>query len=168
MRKLIALLTAVMLCACSHGQNMIGPRSEEAWKEWEKEQAELKETWGDTEVYAYVQTILTDLHNINANVVFSEGFSTETDSEELNALKKLKEDMQIGEETSLEEFRTKLENSSLRYAVGGMNDLDGIEEKGDGAYLVTLLYYPNADSMMAVRLTVKSMEDGSFSTELPE
>lgn len=36
MRKLIALFIAVMLCACSHGQNMIGPRSEEAWKKGKK------------------------------------------------------------------------------------------------------------------------------------
>ena len=144
---------------------MIGPRTEEAWKKWEDQQKQLKETWGNTEVYAYIKTIMEDIQHINANVVFKEDFSLETESDDLNALKKLYEDMHYSDTMTLKEFFDKLSNSDLRWSVGGYMDLDGIEDKGDGVYAVTLLDYPSADALMHVFITVKQNEDGSFSTE---
>ena len=161
-KQLIALTVVFVLAACSPGNNIIGPRTEDAWKKWEEDQKALRETWGDTEVYAYIQTILDDLHNVNANVVFKDDFSTETESEELTALKKLCEDMHYRDEIPLDEFLSRLKNSDLRWVVGGMPDLDSIEDKGDGVYEVRLIYYPNADSMMAVTVNVRTEADGSF------
>lgn len=164
-KRFIVLAAAVLLAACSPKDNMIGPRSEEAWKKWDEEQKVLKETWGETEIYAYVQTILDDINNVNANVVFKEDFSLENESKELDALKKLYTDMHYSDEISLKEFLEKLNNSQLRWAIGGMNDLDRIEDQGDDGYLVTLLYYPNADSLMAVNLTIRKVADGAFHTD---
>ena len=144
---------------------MIGPRSEDAWKEHRKQQEELKETWGNTEIYAYIQTIQEDLQNVNANVVFKEGFSTTTESKELDALKKLYEDMHYKDEISLDEFLAKLEDSSLRYATGGETELQSITDNGDGSYKVDLDYYINVDSLMRVIITVRKESDGSFHTE---
>lgn len=165
-KRVIAVLSAVvMLAGCGPKENIIGPRTEDAWKKWEQEQAELKEKWGDTEVYAYIQTIMDDILNVNANVVFKEDFSVDAESEELDALKKLYEDMGYNNEMTLEEFLAKLNDSSLRWSIGSPLDLDKIEEKENGEYAVTLLDYPNADSLMNVYLTVKTNEDGSFRTE---
>ena len=161
-KQIIALTVLFVLAACSPKDNMIGPRSEEAWKKWEEEQKVLRETWGDTEVYAYIQTILEDLQTVNANVVFKDDFSTETESKDLTALTKLYEDMHYIDEISLDEFLTKLKNSDLRWVVGGAPDLDSIEDKGDGVYDVRLLYYPNVDSLMAVNVTVRTEADGAF------
>ncbi len=164
-RSVIVVAAVIVLSACSPRDNIIGPRTEEAWKQWEKDQEALKETWGDTEIYAYVQTILDDLSQVNANVVFKDDFSLETESKELDALKKLYEDMHYSGEISLEEFLSRLDNSNLRYAVGGMNELASIEDKGDGVYEVVLEYYANVDSLMAVKLTVRTEADGAFHTD---
>ncbi len=165
LKRITVCFLTVLLCACGQGNHMIGPRTESAWKEWEKQQKELKETWGETPVYAYIQTILDDLANINARVVFNDDFSLETDSPELDALKKLYEDMKCSETFTLSEFLARLSEHDMRYAVGGMLDLDKIEAKEDGVYEVTALYYPNADSLMNVTFTVRKNEDGSFRAE---
>ena len=167
-RKWVTAVSAIfLLAACSQGgQQMIGPRTEEAWKEWDRQQELLKETWGDTEVYAYIRTIMDDLQNVNANVVFREDFSLENDSEELTALKKLYNDTRYSDEMTLKEFLAFLDSSSLRWSVGGLMDLDRIEDKGNGEYAVTLLDYPTPDALMAVPITVKQNEDGSFRTIL--
>ena len=161
-KQLLALTILFVLTACSPGDNIIGPRTEDAWKKWEEDQKALREKWGDTEVYAYIQTIMDDLHNVKANVVFKDDFSTETESEELTALKKLYDDMHYSEEVPMDEFLSRLKNSNLRYIVGGVADLDSIEDKGDGSYDVRLIYYPNVDSLMAVNMTVYTEADGSF------
>jgi len=161
----VILAVFLTLSACSPGDHMIGPRSETAWKEWNRQQEALKETWGDTEVYAYIQTILKDLSEINANVVFHDDFSVDSDGEDQRRLKQLYEDMKYSRTLTLQEFHEKLKDSSLRYAVGGNTDLESISESSDGSYAVTLLYYPNADSMMAVSLTVFPDSGGSFRTE---
>ena len=60
MRK-ISRMTAVLICfilmlsGCGGGEKMIGPRTEDAGKRWEEQQKVLKETWGETEIYAYVK-----------------------------------------------------------------------------------------------------------------
>ena len=172
--KQILILAAVLLCACSPkggsgsetgGNTMIGPRSEAAWQKWEEDQKALKETWGDTEVYAYIQGIMEEITGLNANVVFKEGFSLEEESEELTKLKKLYEDMQTSDEISLKEFYDKLENSEFRWAAGRPLELESIKDQGDGTYDVSLLYYPNADSLMGIYITVKTEEDGKFHTD---
>ena len=172
---LVVLITCIfMLAGCGRigpgpiEPDIIGPRTQQAWEEWGERQEALRQTWGDTEIYAYVQTIMEDLEHVNAGVVFKEGFSTETPSTELDALQKLYDDANLGEEITIEEFLDRLMGSPLRYAVGTMLDLDGIEELSgdDGAgYDVTLLYYPNADSLMPVSLTVGVREDGTFTLE---
>ena len=146
MKRIIAAAAVLILIGCRPGGQMIGPRTEDAWKEWRKQQEILKETWGDTEVYAYVQTIMTDLKNINANVIFKDDFSVETD-------------------VSLQEFVSRLDDSRLRYAIGGETDLDKIEDKGNGEYEVTLLYDASVDSLMAVTLKILDNGDGTFRTE---
>ena len=167
--KQILVLTVLFVCsACSPKDHIIGPRTEDAWDQWEEDQKVLKETWGDTEVYAYIQMILDDLHNVNANVVFKEDFSTETESEALTPLKKLYEDMHYSDKISLEEFLNRLKNSDLRYVVGGVTDLDAIEDRGNGVYDIRLLYYPNVDSLMAANLTIRTEADGSFHAEFEE
>ena len=164
-KRILILAALFLLAACSPGDHMIGPRSEDAWKEHRKQQEELKETWGNTEIYAYIQTIQEDLQNVNANVVFKEGFSTTTESKELDALKKLYEDMHYKDEISLDEFLAKLEDSSLRYATGGEMELQSITDNGDGSYKVDLDYHVNVDSLMRVIITVRKESDGSFHTE---
>ena len=166
-RKWITAFAAViLLSACGlGGQNIIGPRTEDAWREWHKQQELLKETWGGTEVYAYINTIRDDVLNTNANVIFEEDFSLETESPELDALKKLYEDMHYSDQMTLQEFYDKLCKSSFRWSIGGPLDLDSIEDKGNGVYAVRLLDYPSVDAMRAVDLTVKQNEDGSFRTE---
>ena len=165
MKRIIAAAAVLILIGCRPGGEMIGPRTEDAWKEWRKQQEILKETWGDTEVYAYVQTIMTDLKNINANVIFKDDFSVETEIEELDAVRKLHADMGIGEDVSLQEFVARLDDSRLRYAIGGETDLDKIEDKGNGEYEVTLLYDASVDSLMAVTLKILDNGDGTFRTE---
>ena len=171
--KMNRVLAAVMICAlmlsgCGGGEKMIGPRSEDAWKRWEEQQKALKETWGETEIYAYVQTLRDDFLNVNANVVFKEDFSLETESKELDALRKLYEDVNFSEEVSLEEFLERLSDSQFRYAVGSPLELEGIEEirEGDAArYKIALEYYANVDSLMRVQLEVTTGKNGKFSAE---
>ena len=165
-KKLICAVTAILaLCACKpKGQEMIGPRTEDAWKEWEKKQAELKATWEGTDLYAYVETIRNDLSSVNANVVFKDDFSLDSDSPEKDALLKLYEDMNGADETP-DAFLARLKESQLRWSIGGMLDLDAIDDKGNGEYEIILLDYPTPDALMNVYLTIKTNEDGSFSTE---
>ena len=172
MRRSCIAIAVLLFCICMFsgcgigGDKMIGPRSESAWKEWHKAQEELRETWGETEIYAYVQTIREDLSNVNANVVFKEDFSTETESKELEALQKLYEDMNISREISLEEFPHRLKESGARRVVGGINDLDSIKERKEedgGGYIFILLYYPNVDSMMQIKMPVTIDQEGKFS-----
>ena len=170
MKKIV--LTAVMICAlmlsgCG-GEKMIGPRSEDAWKRWEEHQKELKETWGETEIYAYVQTLRDDFLNVNANVVFKEDFSLETESKELDALRKLYDDVNFSTDIGVGEFLDRLADSQFRYAVGSPLELEGIEEirEGDAArYKIALEYYANVDSLMRVQLEVTTGKNGKFSAE---
>ena len=59
----ILLLTsaAAFLAGCG-GEKMIGPRTENAWKQYEEDQKTLVETWGETEIYAYITTIMDDMY----------------------------------------------------------------------------------------------------------
>ena len=166
------MLAAVMICAlmlsgCG-GEKMIGPRSEDAWKRWEEHQKELKETWGETEIYAYVQTLRDDFLNVNANVVFKEDFSLETESKELDALRKLYDDVNFSTDIGVGEFLSRLADSRFRYAVGSPLELEGIEEirEGDASrYKIDLEYNANVDSLMRVQLDVTAGENGRFSAE---
>jgi len=172
MKKTNSLLAVLMvcmllLCACGGGKTeMIGPRSKEAWENWEKQQKLLKETWGDTEIYAYVQTIMEDMKNVNRHVVFGKDFSLEKESEELKALQKLYGDMNLEEGNDLEHFHAQLADSSgFRDALGGMLDLDSLterDEKSGGGYDAVLIYYPSPDTMMAVTVPVSLDENGKF------
>ena len=167
----IVLLCSLLLSGCifggiGGGSNMVGPRTEDAWKKWEEQQKVLQETWGETEVYAYLQTILEDLGQVNANVIFTEDFSLEKESEERDAFLKMYEDMNISEDYTPEEFLTMLKDSSFRYAVGGMHELDSIEERKEedgGGYHAVILYYPNHESLMPVDLTITKDKNGKFS-----
>ena len=175
-RALAVLLTcSFILSGCfflpdgdepADNSHMIGPRSEEAWKRWEEEQKALKETWGETEVYAYIMTIMEDLENVNANVVFKEDFSLEEESEELDAFRKMYDDMNVSEEYTLEEFRRMLDDSLWRYAIGGIHELDSIEERNGedgGGYHARILYYANHESLMPVDLIITTDDEGKFS-----
>lgn len=147
---------------------MIGPRTEDAWKRWEEQQKLLKETWGETEIYAYIGTLRDDLLNVNANVVFKDDFSFETGSKELDALRKLCDDVNFSTDVSLEEFRDRLSGSRFRYAVGAPLELESIEEVKDGdgtRYNVALEYNANVDSLMRVLLEVTTGQNGKFSAE---
>ena len=171
--KMNRVLAAVMICAlmlsgCGGGEKMIGPRSEDAWKRWEEQQKALKETWGETEIYAYVQTLRDDFLNVNANVVFKEDFSLETESKELDALRKLYDDVNFSTDIGVGEFLDRLADSQFRYAVGSPLELEGIEELREGntaGYKIALEYYANVDSLMRVQLDVTTGENGKFSAE---
>ena len=143
---------------------MIGPRTENAWKQYEEDQKTLVETWGETEIYAYITTIMDDMYQVNAGVAFGDDFSVEEQSPEADALLKLYDDMNLGEGITPEEFLTWLDNSGMRYAVGGPCELAAIEEREDkdGAYDVRLEYYVGADSLMAIRLPVTKDANGQF------
>ncbi len=175
-RALAVLLTcSFILIGCfflpggdepADNSHMIGPRSEEAWKRWEEEQKALKETWGETEVYAYIMTIMEDLESVNANVVFKDDFSLEEESEELDAFRKMYDDMNVSEEYTLEEFRRMLDDSLWRYAIGGIHELDSIEERSaedGGGYHARILYYANHESLMPVDLIITTDDEGKFS-----
>ena len=173
MRK-ISRMTAVLICfilmlsGCGGGEKMIGPRTEDAWKRWEEQQKVLKETWGETEIYAYIETLRDDFLNVNANVVFKEGFSLEEESKELDALRKLYDDVNFSTDIGVGEFLERLDASSFRYAVGSPLELEDIEEvkEGDGTrYKVALEYNANVDSLMRVPLDVTVGENGKFSAE---
>ena len=173
MRK-ISRMMAVLICfilifsGCGGGEKMIGPRTEDAWKRWEEQQKILKETWGETEIYAYIETLRDDFLNVNANVVFKEDFSFETESKELDALRKLCDDVNFSADVSAEEFRDRLSESPLRYAVGAPLELESIEEVKEGdktRYKVALEYNANVDSLMRVLLEVTTGENGNFSAE---
>ena len=169
MKRVLAtvMICALMLSGCG-GEKMIGPRSEDAWKRWEEHQKELKETWGETEIYAYVQTLRDDFLNVNANVVFKEDFSLETESKELDALRKLYEDVNFSTDIGTGEFLDRLSDSQFRYAVGSPLELEGIEEVREGntaGYKIALEYYANVDSLMRVQLDVTTGENGKFSAE---
>ena len=145
------------------GQEMIGPRSKEAWARWEEQQKSLRETWDGTEIYAYVQTIMADMQKVNRSAVLKEDFSLKTESSERDALLKLHEDMNL--KISPEEFLRQLNDSSFVFALGGKLELESIEERKEGddsAYDVVLLYYPNPDSLMTADLPVVKDEDGKF------
>ena len=147
---------------------MIGPRTEDAWKRWEEQQKQLKETWGETEIYAYIGTLRDDFLNVNANVVFKEDFSFETGSKELDALRKLCDDVNFSADVSAEEFRDRLSESQFRYAVGAPLEMESIEEVKEGdktRYKVALEYNANVDSLMRVFLEVTTGENGNFSAE---
>jgi len=167
----IILIYSLLLSGCifggtGGGSNMVGPRTEDAWKKWEEQQKVLQETWGETEVYAYLQTILEDLGQVNANVIFTEDFSLEKESKERDAFLKMYEDMNVSEDYTPEEFLQMLEDSTFRYAVGGMHELDSIEERKEedrGGYHAVILYYPNHESLMPVDLTITKDKDGKFS-----
>ena len=161
-RALAVLLTcSFILSGCfflpdgdepADNSHMIGPRSEE--------------TWGETEVYAYIMTIMEDLENVNANVVFKEDFSLEEESEELDAFRKMYDDMNVSEEYTLEEFRRMLDDSLWRYAIGGIHELDSIEERNGedgGGYHARILYYANHESLMPVDLIITTDDEGKFS-----
>ena len=171
--KMNRVLAAVMICAlmlsgCGGGEKMIGPRSEDAWKRWEEQQKALKETWGETEIYTYVQTLRDDFLNVNANVVFKEDFSLETESKELDALRKLYDDVNFSTDIGVGEFLDRLADSQFRYAVGSPLELEGIEELREGntaGYKIALEYYANVDSLMRVQLDVTTGENGKFSAE---
>ena len=171
--KMNRVLATVMICVlmlsgCGGGEKMIGPRSEDAWKRWEEQQKALKETWGETEIYAYVQTLSDDFLNVNANVVFKEDFSLETESKELDALRKLYEDVNFSTDIGVGEFLDRLADSQFRYAVGSPLELEGIEEVKEGdavRYTIALEYYANVDSLMRVQLDVTTGENGKFSAE---
>ena len=167
-KVLAAVMISVMMLSGCGGEKMIGPRSEDAWKRWEEQQKALKETWGETEIYAYVQTLRDDFLNVNANVVFKEDFSLETESKELDALRKLYEDVNFSTDIGTGEFLDRLADSQFRYAVGSPLELEGIEEirEGDAArYKIALEYYANVDSLMRVQLEVTTGENGKFSAE---
>ena len=68
---------------------MIGPRTENAWKQYEEDQKTLVETWGETEIYAYITTIMDDMYQVNAGVIFGDGFSPEEETPEADAFRKL-------------------------------------------------------------------------------
>ena len=170
MRKISSMM-AVLICfilifsGCGGGEKMIGPRTEDAWKRWEEQQKILKETWGETEIYAYIETLRDDFLNVNANVVFKEGFSLEEESKELDALRKLYDDVNFSGDVTLEEFLVRLSGSQFRYAVGGPLELEDIEEvkEGNGTrYKVALEYNANADSLMRVPLDVTVGKTGKF------
>ena len=176
MKRIIHLAAIVLLCSLllsgcifggtGGGSNMVGPRTEAAWKKWEEQQKVLQETWGETEVYAYLQTILEDLGQVNANVIFTEDFSLEKESKERDAFLKMYEDMNVSEDYTPEEFLTMLKDSSFRYAVGGMHELDSIEERkaeDGGGYHAVILYYPNHESLMPVDLIITKDKNGKFS-----
>ncbi len=148
--------------------NIIGPRTEEAWKKWDQQQADLREKWKDTEIYAYVRTLMEDMEQVNAYVVFQDGFSVEEESKELDALLKLYSDMNFSEEIPPEEFIRILENSELRFAFSSMLDLDSIKERKEedgGGYDVTILYYPTPDSLMPVDVRITTDDGGKFTVE---
>jgi len=167
MKQLLIVTLTLLLIGCTPGNTTIGPRTEEGWKNWEAQQEELKKTWGDTPVYAYIQKLMDDLLAVNARVVFSEDFSFEEESEELNALKQLYQDMQIDETVSLNEFRDRLADSGMRRLVGGPADLAAIEETDQGVYTAALEYNASVDALMRVSLTIRENGDGTFRTELP-
>ena len=128
----------------------------------------LKDTWGETEIYAYIETLLDDFLSVNANVVFKEDFSLETESKELDALRKLYDDVNFTADVSLEEFLQRLSDSRFRYAVGAPLEIEGIEEVKEGdvaGYHVSLEYYANVDSLMRVPLEVTIGGNGKFSAE---
>lgn len=171
-RKLLIALAAVfMLCACkpkepeTTGPEMIGGRSEEAWKAWEKQQEALKETWGDTEVYVYIRTIMEDITSLKGHVIFQEDFSLEAESKELDQLKKTYADMLWERNGTLQEFHSHLNASNLHWALGREVDLEAIKERENGDYEVSLLYYENPDSLMGLSLTVHDEGSGTFSTD---
>ena len=173
MRK-ISRMMAVLICfvlmlsGCGGGEKMIGPRTEDAWKRWEEQQKALKETWGETEIYAYIEVLRDDFLNVNANVVFKEGFSFEEESKELDALRKLCDDVNFTEDVSAEEFLERLSESRFRYAVGAPLELNSIEEVKEGdvtMYKVALEYNANVDSLMRVFLEVTAGKNGKFSAE---
>ena len=161
MRRISRILAALicfvfMLSGCGGGGKMIGPRTEDAWKRWEEQQKQLKETLRD------------DFLNVNANVVFKEDFSFETGSKELDALRKLCDDVNFSADVSAEEFRDRLSESQFRYAVGAPLELESIEEVKEGdktRYKVALEYNANVDSLMRVFLEVTTGENGNFSAE---
>ena len=170
----ISGMTAVLICfvlilsGCGGGEKMIGPRTEDAWKRWEEQQKVLKETWGETEIYAYIETLRDDFLNVNANVVFKEDFSLETESKELDALRKLYDDVNFSGDVTLEEFLVRLSDSQFRYAVGRPLELEDIEEVKEGddtRYKVALEYNANVDSLMRVQLDVTAGKNGKFSAE---
>ena len=173
----VLVLCVLMISGCGGGTStteempddmMIGPRSKEAWKRWDEQQEALKKTWGETDVYAYVKTIMDDMRSIRAYVVFGEDFSVETESEERDALMKFYNDANFSEEIPLEEFIRMLEDSELQFAIGTMLDLDSIKERKEedgGGYDVTLLYYPTPDALMPVDLRITTDDSGKFSIE---
>ena len=167
-RLLAAWIFFVFILSGCGGEKMIGPRSEDAWKRWEEQQKVLKDTWGETEIYAYIETLLDDFLSVNANVVFKEDFSLETESKELDALRKLYDDVNFTADVSLEEFLHRLSDSRFRYAVGSPLEIEGIEEVKEGdvaGYHVSLEYYANVDSLMRVPLEVTIGGNGKFSAE---
>ena len=167
-RLLAVLIFFVFILSGCGGEKMIGPRSEDAWKRWEEQQKVLKDTWGETEIYAYIETLLDDFLSVNANVVFKEDFSFETESKELDALRKLCDDVNFSADVSAEEFRDRLSESQFRYAVGAPLELESIEEVKEGdktRYKVALEYNANVDSLMRVLLEVTTGKNGNFSAE---
>ena len=168
MKRMIEVFLVPMLCiftltGCG-SEKMIGPRSESAWKQWEEDQKALVENWEETDIYAYISTIMDDMYKVNAGVVFGDDFSAEADTPEAEALRELYDDMNLGEGITPEEFLQWLDDSAMRYAVGRPCDLESIEERtedGDG-YDVRIVYYANVDSLMAVRLPVRTDADGQF------
>ena len=166
----VILICSMMLSRCIFGgpggSGMVGPRTEDAWKAWEEQQKILQETWGETEVYAYLQTIIGDLEQVNANVIFTEDFSLEKESGERDAFLKMYDDMNVSEDYTPEEFLNMLEDSSFRYAIGGNHELDSIEERKEedgGGYHAVILYYPNHESLMPVDLFITKDQNGKFS-----
>ena len=71
-----------------------------------------------------------------------------------------------GEEYTLEEFRRMLDDSLWRYAIGGIHELDSIEERSaedGGGYHARILYYANHESLMPVDLIITTDDKGKFS-----
>ena len=73
--------------------------------------------------------------------------------------------MNLGDAVTSEEFLKWLNKSMMRYAIGGPCEIDSIQERKEedgGGYDVRLVYYANADSLMAVSLPVRTNADGKF------
>ena len=143
---------------------MIGPRTEDAWEQWEEDQKTLAQTWGETEIYAYVTSIMDDMYKVDTRVIFSDDSSVEAETPEADAFRKLYDDMNLGDGISPEEFLSWLDDSAMRYALGRPCDLASIEEKkeADGAYTVRLEYASGGDALMALSLPVSTDADGQF------
>ena len=163
---IVLVLSAFTLSGCGIGpEEMIGPRTESAWNKWEEDQKSLVETWGETEIYAYITAIMDDMYQVNAGVIFGDGFSPEEETPEADAFRKLCSDMNLGDGITPEAFLEWLDDSMMRYAVGGPCELDSITERKEedgGGYDVRLVYYAGADSLMALSLPVTTDADGQF------